>query len=301
MRNAVRAQIAGRMVVKTLVLGSSGRIGTMLRRVWDVQTGADQSAFRYQTRQANTQGKRDLLWDLNSPLPLDMKALAPFDVLLVLSGVVPRAGAVLAQNTAIGLASLEAAAVLGAGTVLLASSSAVYGTQSDKPYHEADTPAPANDYGRAKLEMEHCCAARAAALGVRLCNLRIGNVAGADALLCNGAALAKGEALRIERFADGGTPLRSYIGPQTLARVLKTLILNHANVPKVLNVAAPDPVQMAALAKAAAMPFDLVPATGTAHQTVTLDCGALGALHQFDTADSNPAQMVAQWQSLRND
>lgn len=289
------------MVIRTLVLGSSGRIGRMLRRVWDAQTEAQRIGFTYQTRQPYAQRKGDLLWDVSPQIPPDLHAAGPFDVLVVLSGVVPRAGADLDQNAAIGLASLAAAEALGVRTVLLASSSAVYGMQSDRPYHEADTAAPANDYGRAKLEMEQRCAARARALGLRLCNLRIGNVAGADALLSNGAALKEGEALRIDSFAGGGTPLRSYIGPQTLAHVLSCLIENHAILPGVLNIGVPEPVQMAALAQAAGMPFDLLPASGTAHQYITLDCAALNGLYPFSAADSDPAQMVAQWRHLRND
>lgn len=134
-----------------------------------------------------------------------------------------------------------------------------------------------------------------------LCCLRIGNVAGADALLGNGAALKSGERLRIDSFDGGATPLRSYIGPHTLAKVLCELAQNHKTLPDVLNIGVSNPVEMAALAQAAGMAFDLVPAMGSAHQYITLDCAALARLYSFNATDSDPAQMVAQWRSLRND
>ncbi|MEP3441772.1 MAG: NAD(P)-dependent oxidoreductase [Sulfitobacter sp.] len=289
------------MGTKVLVLGSSGRIGTMLRPVWDTETCGREIEFTYQTRRPDPEHVSDVVWSLEGPAPAQLREAGPFDVLLVLSGVVPRAGAKLEQNMAIGLNSLEAAKALGAKTVVLASSSAVYGMQSDSPYHEDDCPAPANDYGRAKYDMEQRCAVHARDLGLMLCCLRIGNVAGADALLGNGAALKPGERLRIDSFDGGATPLRSYIGPHTLAKVLCELAQNHKTLPDALNIGAPNPVEMAALAQAAGMAFDLVPAMGSAHQYITLDCAALAGLYSFSATDSDPAQMVAQWRSLRND
>lgn len=289
-------------MARVLVLGSSGRIGAMLRGVWSGNDPVQGTEFLYQTRKQDPLHSTDLLWDVTAcPVTPAVVAAGPFDCVLVLSGVVPRKGADLDLNAVLGLAGVNAAATLGAGTVLLASSSAIYGSQNDSPYNEADTPAPANDYGRAKLVMEQQCAAHAQAVGVRLCCLRIGNVAGADALLGNGAALGAGEALRIDEFADGGTPLRSYIGPQTLARVIESLIKARGHLPQTLNVGAPEPIEMTALAKAAQMPFDLVPATGKAHQYITLECAALAAFHNFAPADSDPAQMVLQWQALRGE
>ena len=289
------------MGTKVLVLGSTGRIGTMLRPVWDAGSCGRGIEFTYQTRRPGPEHASDVLWNLEGSPPAQLLEAGPFDVLLVLSGVVPRAGAKLAQNAAIGLDSLEAAKALGAKTVILASSSAVYGMQSDSPYHEDDCPAPANDYGRAKYEMEQRCAVHARDLGLVLCCLRIGNVAGADALLGNGAALKQGARLRIDSFSGGGTPLRSYIGPHTLAKVLCELVQNHKALPGVLNIGAPNPVEMATLAQAAGMAFDLVPAMGSAHQYITMDCAALAGLYSFSATDSDPAQMAAQWRSLRND
>jgi nucleoside-diphosphate-sugar epimerase len=279
-------------MTRVLVLGGSGRVGTMLRRVW-AHDSADVT-FTYQTR--NPDATDDMLWDvLHAPVP----AQTPFACMIALSGVVPAPGADLALNTALGVAAVEAAAHLDIPAVLLASSSAVYGSAGNAPFTE-DTPlAPVNDYGRAKQEMETACQTRATAAGVHLCCLRIGNVAGADALLRNGAALEVGAKLRLDRFADGGTPLRSYIGPQTLAQVLMSLVTARRGMPPVLNIAAPRPVTMQTLAQAAQLPFDLVPAGSGAHKNITLDCSALTGLHRFSPADSTAREMVRQWQTVR--
>jgi UDP-glucose 4-epimerase len=285
---------------RVLVTGGSGRVGRMLRRGW-AQHSADaacaQMQFVFQTRTATAEHALDFVWDGAGPLPAAARDAGPIDCMIVLAGVVPRVGADLNANRAIGEASLHAAAQLGIPAVLLASSSAVYGTRLTRGFHERDAPLPENDYGRAKLEMERACAPLAQALGVRLCALRIGNVAGADALLINAAALPEGRALRIDCFADGQTPLRSYIGPLTLCDVLCSLVQAGPALPGCLNIAAPHPVLMGALAQAAQVPVDLVAAQGTAHQHVTLDCAALDAFHAFPPAAATPQEMVRQWRA----
>ena len=284
--------------MRVLVLGGTGRIGTMLRRFWshDVAQGTDLT-FIYQTRHPQNASDGDLVWDILAPLPDRLIRQAPFDCMIVLAGIVPRAGADLALNIALGQASLEAASRLGIPRVLLASSSAVYGTSGDAPLSEEDPCDPVNAYGRAKLAMEDACRAQARRLGLELCALRIGNVAGADALLLNGAALEQGARLQIDRFTDGGTPVRSYIGPHSLGRVLLTLLRSGTRLPGTLNIAAPRPVSMGALAQAAHLPATLHPVQETAHQYITLDCTRLAALHRFDPAEADPGEMVRQWQA----
>lgn len=283
-------------MTRVLVLGAQGRIGTLLRRGWTRDNTL--AGFAFQTR--DTTAIADILWDVLTPLPRTLISTTPFDCMLVLSGIVPRPGADFALNTAIGLSSVKAAAHLGIPSVLMASTSAVYGTHQDHPFHESDPAKPLNDYGRSKLEMEARCHALANTLGINLCCLRIGNVAGADALLINGAALGADQRLQIESFTDGGTPLRSYIGPQSLARAMHTLTRMHARLPETLNVATQSPITMQALAEAANMSFTLNPVTNNAHQQVTLECSALTKFHRFDPEEAKPAEMVRQWHALKD-
>jgi UDP-glucose 4-epimerase len=133
--------------------------------------------------------------------------------------------------------------------------------------------------------------------GLAVCSLRIGNVAGADALLLNAAASAPHF---IDRFASGGGPVRSYIGPVSLARVIAALA-DAPDLPAVLNVAAPAPVAMADLARAAGGDWRWRPAPEGAVERLTLDCTALTRRVHFAPAESTAQEMVAQWRACRQD
>lgn len=287
--------------IRVLVLGGSGRIGNLLRCAWvrDQENGcAKDIAFTFQTREIKKDHPHDVLWSVLDGLPKGRVDAAHYDCMIVLSGITPKLGADFTLNTRIGTTCLRAAAELGIGHVLLASTSAVYGNASDTPFAETSALDPVNDYGRSKLKMEQACQIQAHALSVGLCCLRIGNVAGADALLINGAALTLDQTLQLDCFADGGTPVRSYIGPASLARVVVTLVRKRAQLPAVLNIAAPEPVTMGALVQAAKIPVTLKPTPRNEHQYITLACDSLSALHDFDLAESRSKEMVRQWHSL---
>lgn len=284
--------------MKVLVLGATGRVGTLLRRCWAQEAAQyDDVVLTFQTRKPQQMHSGDLLWDMRDPFPADGDA---FDCMIVLAGVVPAPHADLGLNTSLGLANIQAAAQQGIPRVLLASSSAVYGNYSDAPLAEDAPLLPVNDYGHAKRAMEDACHAKAEALGIALCCLRIGNVAGADALLRNGAALEEGETLTLDQFADGGIPVRSYIGPHSFGRVLLSLARSPARLPLHLNIAAPHPVSMHALTQAADMPVTLHPNQNNTHQHITLDCTALTALHRFDPVEAHPHEIIRQWRKACN-
>jgi nucleoside-diphosphate-sugar epimerase len=180
----------------------------------------------------------------------------------------------------------------------LTSSSAVYGApKGNAPLQEDDEPRPVNDYGRSKLAMEEICEPWRAR-GMDICCLRIGNVAGADVLLLNGMAADK--PLVIDRFDDGGGPLRSYIGPATLARITATLAANPEPLPFHINIGAPEPVAMADLASAAGIAWAWQKAPPSAHQRITLDLSRLEALYSFAPTDSRPKELIDQWTGLRD-
>ena len=217
--------------------------------------------------------------------------------LIFLSGVTPGRGAPIEDNVALMEAGLHAAFAAGVGRMLVASSSAVYGAGEGVPLTESAPTHPVNDYGRAKHAAEALCVG---ATDIDLCRMRIGNVAGADALLLNVPKATADAPFRLDRFADGGGPVRSYIGPATLALVLETLARHEGRLPEVLNIGAPRPLAMQDLLAAAGAPFVWVPAPATALQHITLNCAGLAALHDFAPSNSDPAAMVAQWQDLRD-
>ncbi len=275
-----------------LVTGTSGRIGRTLVRHWQSEPPAAELIL--QTRREGS----GLLWDpLLSSLP---KALGEMSCLVAFAGLTPATGSELQENVALAEATLTAACDSGIPRVLLTSSSAVYGApRGGAPLREADTLRPFNPYGEAKARMEAICD-RWRGRGLEVCCLRIGNVAGADVLLLNGLKATAAAPLRIDRFGDGQGPLRSYIGPATLARVVAGLASHPLPLPETLNIAAPNPISMADLATEANMAWVWTEAPASAVQNITLDCTQLSNLHRFDPADSSAAEMIRQWTRLRD-
>ena len=287
-----------------LLVGATGRVGRLLCRNWPADLHTPQ--LLPVRRRAEAGAGDSLVWSpLDGPDAL-LRHLArpmagpPPVALAMLAGVTPGPGvdsAALSLNRTLAEACLDAAWQAGIGRVLLASSAAVYGLDPDGLALDETAPTtPISAYGRAKLDME-AAAPPARDAGLNVSVLRIGNVAGADALLgpLTGLHPDHHPPLRIDAFADGLGPLRSYIGAASLARVLATLSCLPGPVPDVLNIAAPDPVRMTALARAAGWPFLLTAAPAHARQVVTLDCHRLHAICPEPPFENLPETMVQNW------
>jgi len=244
--------------VGPLVLGATGRVGCALR------TSGVMADALWQSR-----APRDgfLTWDmLHDPAPE-----------LECSGVIQLAGG------ADSYAALAAVACdLGDALdvpVLIASTQAVYGPQAGAL--SEDTPCqPTSDYGRAKRAMEQAVAGRDATC------LRIGNVAGCDALF---RSMTAGPVV-LDEISAGQGPRRAMIGPVTLAHVLLGLL--ETETPPVLNVAQPGLVDMGDLLRAADATWDWQAAPETALAALELDLTALTGCVSVPVAD--PAALVAE-------
>lgn len=266
-----------------LITGGTGRIGTVLHDFWP---WAMKGGLRpiWQARHA---APGFLGWDiLNEPAP-------PWagGIVLHLAGGRADPGAEVPLARAI----LAAAQAQGARHVFLASSAAVYPAGSDLT--EDTPPAPASPYGQAKRAMEDVALDWHARHGLGLTILRIGNVAGADALLGS----AGGAVVTLDPI-PGGTlgPLRSYIGPITLSAVLARLAALAAArtaLPPILNIAAPRPVAMGALLDAAGIPWSFGP-TPAPRPAVTLDTTRLQSLVRLPPNASQPRAIVAEWRNV---
>ncbi len=246
---------------------------------------------------------------LGDPAAL-VRAARGCGAILCLAGVVgERAarGADLADNAALAEAAVRAGAETGA-RVLLSSSAAVYGSRTGPDAGncaEADALTPVSPYGRAKAEMEARAADLGARLGVAVSALRIGNVAGSDAILGGWQP-----GFMLDRFADGRTPARSYIGPATLARVLWDLATwpgtetdagsESHDLPGVINLASPGAVEMGALLDAAGLGWTPRPAPGGAIARVCLTTDRLAGLVRLDPAEATAPAMVAQWRAMKD-
>lgn len=262
---------------RLVILGATGRLGAILRNQWTTD------AVHWQART-----ERDgfhCVDILNDPKALSALCTGA-DSILCLAGVTKGDPQALQRNTDLALAAIAAA---NGARVFLASSAAVYGA-GGKDLRETDAVTPLSPYGEAKLAMEQA----ALATGAPVTCLRIGNVAGADAILGGWHS-----EMALDTDADGRTPRRSYIGPQTLARTLAHVITADAP-PPVLNISAPGSVQMGALLDAAVLPWRPTAPSGPVIWDVTLNTDRLAMLATFAPQDSTAAGIVADWHHARD-
>jgi nucleoside-diphosphate-sugar epimerase len=278
-----------------LVLGATGRIGRILRHVWprtpDLAPLA--AVTKWQARHPDPDIDPALVFDPLHDADALQRAASEARVLLCLAGSIPgrlRPGDTLEDNVHLARATL-AAAPAGA-RVLLCSSAAVYG-QQEGALSETHPCAPVNDYGRAKVAMEAMARAQTPRPGVRVTNLRIGNIAGIDSVLGGWKP-----GFQLDIFADGHSPRRSYIGVETLARVLGQLCSHPDPLPAVLNVAAPGGTEMATLLDAAGKLWHPRPAPEAAIPAVTLDVRRLQELVPLPQQASDVAGMIREWHML---
>jgi UDP-glucose 4-epimerase len=267
-----------------LITGASGRIGTLLRAAW-------RAPFGLRPLWLARRGPADILWSPGERLPPDLPRC---DTVIALWGQVAGTPEDLVANISLVRHGAALAQACGARRMLHLSSAAVYGPGT--ALTEDTPPTPTSAYGRAKLAME--AAVRALPRGAtRHCCLRLANVVGADSLAP--ALRAQSGPVRLDRFADGTGPLRSYIAPGDLAQVLRALSeLPPDRLPRVLNVTTPAPVTMESLVRAAGRPLLWQPAPENAVQTVTLDGSSLAGLLPFLYLTQTAQQMIDDWHSL---
>lgn len=280
-------------------LGASGRVGQLLRAVWAKERDPD-LRIDWQFRNPEDVCSNGFEWAdmaLLDPFLDHAKSVGGLDGLFVFVGATgQREPEQLALNVSLVEQAMQAAAAAKIPRVIVASSAAVYGGGIGRPFRESDALSPVNGYGLAKRDMEKICKELAETLRIDVSFLRIGNVAGADALLGNALNWRSGDApVQLDIYPDGSGPRRSYIGPESLAKVLKGLALCPAPLAPVLNVAAPNGVSMDVLLDAAEIAWTSKQVEASPLQNIVLDCKRLEALAFFDASASEPTQIVAQW------
>lgn len=298
-----------------LLMGATGRVGTLLRRYWQAHPPT-RLRLQFQARPGHPDATPDgIKWQLSDGAQSLAQQLdrqphdRRIDTILLLAGATQ--GADLAQNSALALATLTAAAASGVQQIFIASSSAIYGACPGLA-HEETAAAPVTDYGHAKWEMEEACRAWARSNPApQICQMRIGNVVGAGQFFDNMRRATSANPVKLDLFIapDGQThgPRRNHIGPATLAQVLETLCTQPTALPPALNIASPGaPQDMASFLPALAQHGQNVPvlrtqAPTTALPSLSLDTARLQAIHPFVPTDSDPNTMVGQWLALRGD
>jgi len=267
-----------------LVLGATGSLGRLMRAVWPHDTPTLWQSRRPQTGYVAC----DILKDADRLAQIMEGARAVVCLAGVTGARARQTGASLRDNSLLAQATVQAAARSGVPRVFLASSAAVYG-RAQSPLHERTIGTALSPYGQAKYEMEQAACALGDAQGVQVCNLRIGNVAGADAILGEWQ-----QDFALDTFADGSTPRRSYIGPESLAKVIVTLS-SAQSTQRYLNVASPRATAMGDLLDAAGLGWTSRAATPQSIACVMLDTGTLQGYMRLSEDTSRASELVAEW------
>lgn len=277
-------------------MGSTGRVSRLLLSHWRHRCSSSSPEVYTQSRKAGF----DLMWspieDGPEPLQKFIHASGPLTAIVAMIGSTPSTSGNMSDTATLVQAVVRAAEYAGVPRVLIASSSAVYALGED--LSEDDLIVPTSAYGRAKLEMEQ--AVLNMETNVEVCCLRIGNVAGADALLGGSNQISMDDPIKLDQFPDGKGPLRSYIGPSQLAACLKQLAGADGPIPSILNCASEPPVEMTELVDAAQLPWEWSPAPKERYgaQRITLDCSRLRETIGSCFLEATPAGMVADLRKL---
>ncbi len=273
--------------MRMLITGSGGRLGRLLYAARAQGVAADAEVV-FQSRNAG----RDVQWQPKEPIA----RLPECDAVVALWGATVGKAEELAVNATLVETSRQVARGLGARAVFHLSSAAIYGPGARLT--EAADIAPLTPYGAAKATMERSVRCVGSGPGAADCILRLANVVGADSLA---VALAGNAPVTLDRFADGHGPMRSYIGASDLLRVLCGLA--HADIktlPNALNIAAPGPVAMQDLARAAGKEVVWRPAPAEAVQEVSLDTKRMQALLPEIRPTADAKALVADLNALKD-
>lgn len=268
--------------MKVLVLGASGKLGKMLRAVWAEQRSPLVDLV-YCARQSPKRAG-DVQWspgDRTDHLPC-------VDAIVALWGAVPGSGHSLDSNSTLARSAIELASSLGATRVLHCSSAAVY-HPNGAPLREEDDVEPPTDYGKSKRSMERLIEQLSQEPGApSMVSMRIANVAGADSLFAN---MKPGGSLRLDRFADGQGPLRSYVAPDDLARAIVALVLAK-DIAGPVNIAAPAVTAMHDLALAVGCRVAWQDAPPQAIASVSLNTSKLARILPLSDRSSDASYLV---------
>lgn len=279
-----------------LVLGASGKLGHLLRRVWAVDPPVGlEIHWQFRSLPKDTPpGPGNIVWSPGQPWP--QNAPRP-GAILALWGVThgPQTNAQdLAENTDLARAAMDLAAEIGATRVLHCSTAAVY-EPGPAPLTEDAAGGAINPYGAAKLTMEQAIATRSTPVDNIIA--RIGNVAGADGLF---AALRRGGPITLDRFADGAGPSRSYVSPQALGHAFLALLSTEPGPhPLTVNLASNGTIAMADIVRAAGRDVIWRDAPSGASQTVWLSTTRLNRITPMP--DETAADLIQALNALEHD
>lgn len=276
---------------KVLVTGATGRLGKMLQTYWEKEPPLGQDVIWSSRQHANGKHRNWLKWDLSqetTDLPADC-------IVLHLAAKIKGDAGELSQNTVFAKNVLKSAERAKAKHILFVSSVAVVGT-SGFLLSESMLPAPVSEYAKAKFAAEQVF--QAAKTNCKVSILRIANVIGADALL---AAAESGREVILDPVPNQeGGPVRTWIGPVTLAKTLAQLITHVATgnpIPNLLNVACQPPIPMADILNAAGYDWSYGDANPSVNARSAVATDVLSSL--VDMPKVTATSLIAEWNQWR--
>lgn len=281
-----------RTLNRILFVGGSSKVGRLIKKSWSKCSSADID-LHFQFRRL---GELRDSCDVHLDPWANGISVAPcselhYDTIVIFAGATS-GPQLIDLNAEIARKWLDFSVSVGCDKVILASSSAVYGAGRNVPFKETDIPRPSNEYGSSKLKMERSLA-QYRKLGLNICSLRIGNVLGADSLWRSIRSASKDRAVKLDRYPNGRGPLRSYIEPSTLLKVLERLsLLNGSELPQVLNVANPHATQMEDILNSVGVPWQWSPSSFESLQKIVLDCSSLEEIFDFSSVELDATSMV---------
>jgi nucleoside-diphosphate-sugar epimerase len=261
------------------VTGAGGKLGRLLRAAWTENPPQDLRLLW--TGRGN---RVQLQWDVSiRPAP----ALPYGAIVLHLAGVTRGTADQLGQNAAAVPHLLDTCRRIAARKLIFISTAAVY-APGPTPSGEDDRIAPANAYGHSKAQAEALLQAQS---DVPVTVLRLGNVAGADALL---GPRPPGAGIVLDPVpGHAGGPVRSWIGARTLAQALADLSLR--DLPPILNIASAPPLGMAPLLDASGLDWSYGPPNPLVVPMAALDVSLLQSILPLPPADGKLLAAEAAW------
>lgn len=182
-------------------------------------------------------------WDFSKPLPANKLSLLinmEIDLILCISGPTKVINNNFTFYNDIILNSFELSKALNNVPIFFFSSSAVYGT--NKLFcSEDDEVNPINFYGKSKVFMEKKIIEISLdkKFNSQYFILRLGNFLGADSVSSTILKLKKNEDFILEHSINKKTPIRSYLTPNYLVKIIERLYKNYKNSSAILNIANP--------------------------------------------------------------
>lgn len=272
--------------IDVVITGGDGCVATLLRAAWRLCPPPFTPLW------TSRRSGLDLIWDLgHGPAPRLPKGA----VILHLAGTIRPVDRNFEVNIAMIPPLIDACRRNEAAAILLASSASVY-APGPLPAAEGDVPRPISAYGESKLAAEWLALRDPMAFPVTC--LRIGNVIGADALF----GPRQGDApIRLDPVPgrEGG-PVRSWIGPLTLAATIARLcqlVATGQDLPRILNVASSPPLAMGALLEVSGREWAYGPANPDVVPDAVMDTSQLEILCPLPAA--TPGALLAELEAVK--